>query len=154
MAAQTNEELVRRYLAAHQAHDGETLGALRAPSWTSDMPQSGERIRGHANDRAIMANWPGGRPEASVGRVAGAEDRWVLMPAWTYQRVAGEGDQWWADAVARYPDGSTWHAVLLIELQDRQVARETWFFGPPLEAPEWRAGWVERMTPADRSHGR
>jgi hypothetical protein len=154
MSAETNEEIVRRYVAAHATDDGETMGTLRAPGWTADMPQSGERIRGHENDRAIMAHWPGGSPQASVGRVAGSEDRWVVTPAWTYQRVAGEGDLWWADALARYPDGSTWFAVILIELRDRKVARETWFFGPPLEAPAWRARWVERTDPEDRSHER
>jgi hypothetical protein len=146
MVNPSNEEIVRRYLAAHEQHDGATMAALRAPEWTGEMPQSGELIRGHANERAIMANWPGGRPEAQAGgHLVGSEDHWVLTPSWIYQRVNGQGDAWWADAVARYPDGSTWHAVILLELHGGKVIREVWYFGPPLEAPAWRAQWVERI---------
>jgi hypothetical protein len=154
MVPQSNEEIVRRYVEAHERHDGETLAELRAPDWTAELPQSLERIRGHANDRAIMDNWPGGRPSAETGRIVGSEDHWVLTPAWTYQRVAGDGDAWWADAIARYPDGSTWHAVILLELRDGAIVRDTWFFGPQLEAPAWRSAWVETMSSPERSHGR
>ncbi len=146
MANQSNEEIARAYLAAHERHDGETMARLRDPEWTAEMPQSGERIRGHANDRAIMAAWPGGRPEAKANRLVGTEDQWVATAAWTYQRVSGEGEVWWADAVARYPDGSTWFASILVELRAGMVYRETWYFAQPLEAPAWRARWVERMS--------
>ena len=147
MTEPTNEDVMRRYMAAHQAHDYDTVDSLRHPDWTEEWPQSGERVRGAANDRAIMDNWPGGLPQADEPfRLAGAEDRWVMTPAWTFQRIAGSGDSWWADATARYPDGSTWFAVGLFELRDGMLHRERWFFGPPLEAPAWRATWVEKLT--------
>ena len=56
MAEQWNAEVVRRYHAAHKAHDFDTIGALRHPDWTCEWPQSGERVRGDANDRMIMDN--------------------------------------------------------------------------------------------------
>ena len=45
--------------------------ALRDPDWILDYPQSGERIRGHANERAIADNYPGGLPEVDPGRIVG-----------------------------------------------------------------------------------
>ena len=72
MAEPSNEETIRRYLAAHTAHDYDTVGALRDPDWTIEWPQSGERVHGDANDRAIMDNWPGGLPSALEVRVVGS----------------------------------------------------------------------------------
>jgi hypothetical protein len=144
MAAPSNEEVVRRYLAAHIAHDYDTVGALRDPGWMLEWPQSGERVRGHANDRAIMDNWPGGLPNAQAVRVVGSEDRWVATPLNTIQRVVGSGDSWWADGTSTYPDGSTWFISALLQLRGGKMYRETWYFGLPFEAPSWRAPWVER----------
>jgi hypothetical protein len=154
MASMTNEELVRAYARAHETHDDAALGAMRAPEWTAEMPQSGERVRGHENDRAIARAWPGGRPNATTTRVLGAEDRWVTTSAWTLQRVAGSGDMWWLEADASYPDGSDWSIVILVELRDGKVMRERWHFGQPFEAAAWRAPFVERLDPneaGDRS---
>jgi len=149
MPRMSNEELVRAYARAHETHDDAILAASRAPDWTAEIPQSGERIRGHDNDRAIANSWPKGRPSATITRVVGTEDRWVTTPGWTLQRVAGAGDTWWLEADATYPDGSTWSVVILIELRDGKVFRERWHFGQPFEAPAWRAPYVERMDPAE-----
>jgi hypothetical protein len=143
MGEASNEDVVRRYLAAHKAHDYDTVGSLRHRDWTEDWPQSGERVRGNANDRLIMDNWPGGLPAADDIRIVGTEDRWVMTPSLTLQRIVGSGDFWWADGTAVYPDGSTWHAAALLELQDRLLFHETWYFAPPLDRPAWRSAWVE-----------
>jgi hypothetical protein len=141
----SNEEVVRAYAEAHRTHDYAAVGALRHPEWVEDVPQTGERIRGHANDLEIMNHWPGGYPDAGGLRLTGSEDRWVATPSNTLHRIVGSGDTWWADGTASYPDGSTWFCAALITLRDGLVHRETWFFAPPLEAPEWRAPWVERI---------
>ena len=143
MADSSNQEVVHRYLDAHKAHDYDTVDALRHADWVEEWPQSGERVRGSANDRAIMDSWPGGLPEAGEVRVVGSEDRWVVTPSLTVQRVVGSGDFWWGDGTAAYPDGTHWFAAALIQLRDGLVYRETWYFAPPLEAPAWRAAWVE-----------
>ncbi len=145
MAQQSNEEVVRRYLAAHLAHDDATLGALRDPDWLEEWPQSGERVRGHDNDRAIMDNWPGGTPRPEAAHIVGSEDRWLMTAMNTVHRVVGGGDQWWVDGKTSYPDGSTWFIVVLLQLRAAMVHRETWYFGPPVEAPAWRDAWVEQM---------
>ena len=154
MAPLSNEEVIRRYVDAHQHHDLDALATLRAPGWVEDWPQSGERVRGHDNDAAIMRNWPGGEPDPGDIHVVGSEDRWVMTPSWTYERIAGSGEAWFTDAMARYPDGSTWFAAGIFEVRDGQVQREKWIFGPKLDAPDWRAQWVERYDPAEHSHGR
>ena len=145
VAKPSNEEIVRRYLAAHAAHDYDAVGALRDPDWTVEWPQSGERVRGGANDRAIMDNWPGGLPSDLSVRVVGSEDQWVATPFNTIHRVVGSGDFWFADGTSVYPDGSTWFLSALMQLREGKVYRETWYFAPPFDAPAWRAEWVERI---------
>jgi hypothetical protein len=154
MPAQSNEEIIRAYSAAHERQDLDALDGMRDPAWIAEMPQSGERIRGSANDRAIAENWPGGHPEGQMMRIVGSEDRWVVTPSWIPQRIVGNGDVWWMEAKASYPDGSQWYAVILIELQAGKVLRERWYFGQPFETPAWRAPWVEQMTDEERFHDR
>jgi hypothetical protein len=141
----SNEELVRAYLEAHRVHDYDAADAMRHRDWSEEWPQTGERVRGIANDRAIMDNWPGGLPAAEAAHVVGSEDRWVVTASMTIQRIAGNGDTWWADGIATYPDGSKWLAVGLLEIREGRIYRESWFYAPPQEAPAWRAAWVERI---------
>ena len=146
MAQSSNEETVRRYLTAHKVHDHDALAALRGPDWTMEWPQSGERVRGSANDRAIMDNWPGGLPTDFDVRAVGSEDKWVVTPFNTIQRVVGSGDFWWADGTSAYPDGSSWFISALLQLKSGKLYRETWYFSPPLDPPAWRSAWVERTS--------
>ena len=123
-----------------------TQQRLRDPDWLCEWPQSGERVRGSANDRAIyMGAWPDGRPSGLSIRVVGSEDEWVVTPSNTIHRVIGSGDYWFADGTSLYPDGSTWFLWSCSSSRDGKVYRETWYFAPPFEAPAWRAAWVERM---------
>lgn len=141
----TNDEVVHAYVDAYRVDDRDTQTRLRHPDWTCDYPQSGERIRGDANLRAIMDAYPGGAPRVQRVAVVGSEDQFVVTPMFTIERVAGSGDLWWGDGVATYPDGSTWHLIVLIELRDGRVFHETEYFAEPFEAPAWRAPYVERI---------
>jgi hypothetical protein len=145
VSERSNEEVVRAYVDALAAHDHDATEALRHPDLTIDYPQSGERIHGPANMRAIEENFPGGLPDGQIDHIVGSEDRWVATPAYTIQRVAGSGDAWWLDGSATYPDGSTWSMVLLLELRDGLIHHATEYYAAPFEAPEWRARWVERV---------
>lgn len=146
MPERTNEEVVHAYTAAFEAVDRDALSALRHRDYVAEWPQSGERVRGDANMRAINDNWPGGQVEAHLepGHIVGSEDRWVMTPSYTLQRVAGSGDAWWADLSVRYPDGSTWTMIAFLELRDGKVLREVDYFAQPFEPAPWRARWVER----------
>ena len=147
MPEQTNEDVVRAYMQAIVANDADAMARLRDPDFIVDYPQSGERIRGHANERAIADNYPGGLPEVDPGRIVGSEDRWVVTPSFTFERVAGSGDTWWGEGRAHYPDGSTWHIATMYRLREGRVFHEVTYWAEPFEAPAWRAEWVEAIKP-------
>ena len=92
-----------------------------------EYPQSGERIRGRRNLRALREAYP-----AKVD--------------FTLRRIHGRGDLWVTEYVITYDERPV-HTVSIMEFQDGKVARETLYFADPFEAPEWRAQWVEPMEP-------
>lgn len=148
MPDQSNEEVVRSYAAALAVGDQAALGRLRHPDWVAEWPQSGERIVGHASALAIDSAYPGGRPSVRPSRMVGSEDRWVVTPLYSLQRIVGSGDSWWADGTISYPDGSTWNLAMLLELREGRIYRETSYFAEPFAAPDWRAPFVERIDRA------
>jgi len=151
MAEVSTREVVERYMAALPG-DQATLRALRHEDFVEDWPQSGERIRGADRMAQIDAHYPGGMPTGNLERIVGSEDRWIMTPAFTLLRVTGSGDAYTALARANYPDGTLWYVVTLLEVRDAKIARATTLFAPQLEAPAWRAEWVERLeAPATSS---
>lgn len=145
----TNEEVVRNYAAAHMSQDHDALGALRHPEWTSVWPQSGELLRGTQNDRRMIESYPGGAPRVvAQERLIGSEDRWGLSPFGGMYRVAGEGENWWGEWRMIYPDGRTYLVVILMELRDGKIYRETLYWPEPFDPPAWRAEFVERLPGA------
>jgi ketosteroid isomerase-like protein len=147
------EELVRRYSVAMANNDLDTLTAMRHPDWHEDWPQSGERVPSNEAYRRIHGDFPGGMPRVDVKQVAGADDRWVMTPSMTVQRIAGSGDVWFIEGVNTYPSGELYHIVQLLRLRDGRVWRSTTYFAPPFEAPAWRAALVVPMDPADPPAG-
>ena len=131
MSDESNGEVVRRYLTASIEDDFETLAALRHPEWQERWPQSGEVVRSSEHYHELRVNRPEGAPAVKPGVSRG-----------------GSGDQWWAELVVDYQDGSRWLAVSLFELRDGLVYRERIYFGQPFGAPPWRAPWVDLETPA------
>jgi ketosteroid isomerase-like protein len=150
MAELTNREIVERFVQALSDPDGASGDEYVADDLIEDYPQSGERIRGRANRRAIFDNYPGraghdfGRNQ--VRRVVG-DDQWVMTPAMTLARVNGSGERYTASGLITYPNGEEWHVVQLIELRGGKIARLITYFAAPFEAPAWRAKYVERIPP-------
>jgi hypothetical protein len=124
-------ELVRRYAEASRDDDFETLARLRHPEWQETWPQSGEIVTSSANYHDLRVNRPEGAPRVEIGASAG-----------------GSGDDWWAELIVHYADGSRWLAITLIELRDGLVHRERIYFGQPFAPPAWRAKWVTQGPPA------
>ena len=143
MPERTNEEVIRAYLRALIESDAEAIARHRDPGWTTEYPQSGERVPSHANERAIADNYPGGMPEIDPGRIVGTEDKWVVTPSFTFERIAGSGDAWWSEGTARYPDGSLWHTVTLYQMRQGRIYREITYWAQPFDPPAWRAEWVD-----------
>jgi hypothetical protein len=140
----TNEEVARRYIRAVAELDRPVEESLRHADWSADWPQSGERVVGSPNFRAIQDLYPGGAPSIRVERVIGMEDRWDVSPSNTIIRVTGSGEFWWAEFRMRYPDGVDYLCVTLFELRDSLVYREIVYWAPAFDAPDWRAAFVER----------
>jgi hypothetical protein len=98
---------------------------IRHEDYVMEMPQSGERIRGRQNMRAFQEAYPN-PPTMQLRRVIVREGLWVV------------------EIVSDY-GGRIYNAVLIIELRDGKMFRDTRYYAEPFEAPEWRAQWVERM---------
>ena len=153
MAELTNREIVERFAHAQADPAGGAGDEYIAEDLVEDYPQSGERIRGRANRRAIFENYPGRGAGSDFGpnqvRNVVGDDQWVMTPAMTLARVNGSGERYTASGLITYPNGEHWHLIQLIELRDGKVARLTTYFAAPFEAPAWRAKYVERMPAQD-----
>jgi hypothetical protein len=133
------------YLKATNARDLVSLETLVHQDFEDVYPQSGERTRGLANLRAIIEHYPGGGYAGhGTDRVVGAEDRWVMTPAFSLLRVEGSGDTFTGVSRGRYPDGTDWYIVTIGQVREGKVWRAETFFAQTFEAPSWRSEWVER----------
>jgi SnoaL-like domain len=146
VSEKSNREIIERYIRAVIEQDLDVQDELRHADYVSEYPQSGERIRGPQNARAILDNYPSGAPPAENVVVKGSEDRWVATPVGTLLRITGTGDVYTGLFTAVYPgDPRPWHCVAVAELHDGKVLKETIIFGASFDPPAWRAQWVERM---------
>lgn len=148
MAELTNREVVERFAEAMKVGDLDHAWQYLAEDVVEDYPQSGERIRGRVNRRAVVENYPGraDRPSApgTVGVVVG-DDQWVMTPTMSLLRLNGSGERFTATGEIVYPDGSRWHIVQLIELRGGKIAKLITYFAAPFDPAPYRAGFVERI---------
>ncbi len=147
--------LVRDYMAAWPG-DFDRLSQLRSETFLEDWPQSGERIRGDANYRAIHTNYPGGMPSHQTERITGAEraspagGAWALSPSFTLVHLSGGAEgTYTVEGLLDYPDGRRFHLVAVLTIADGRVAAQRTYFAEPFAAPEWRSQWVERVEGND-----
>ena len=121
-----DDDRVREMLTAMVTNlDADEEYALRHEDFVADMPQSGERIRGRDNMRAMQLAFPPDR-----------------QPTFQVRRITGSGDVWTVEAVGDY-GGETFFVVCVFEFRDGRILRETRYYPQPFEAPKWRAQWVE-----------
>ena len=142
--------IVERYAAALAANDSAMMRECLAPDYVGRYPQSGELIRGVANRLAIGENFPGqeeARLSGTIREIRGRDDEFVSTaswPAWTIVHLTGSNDEFTLTGTVNYPNGETWHAVLLITVRGGKVWRETDYFAPTFEPAAWREPFVER----------
>jgi hypothetical protein len=98
---------------------------IRHEDYVMEMPQSGERIRGREKMREFQEAYPN-PPTMQLRRVIVREQLWVVE-------------------IVSYYGGRIYHPVLIIELRDGKIFRDTRYYAEPFEAPEWRARWIEPM---------
>jgi hypothetical protein len=100
---------------------------IRHDEYTMEWPQSGERLRGRDTMKAFTESNTGMRPPRWPRRVLVREGLWV---------VEGSVD---------YGGGRDLDFVLILELREGKVFKETRYYAEPFEAKEERAKWFERM---------
>ena len=144
MADTGNRETVEKFFQAANARDWRGVEKFLDAEYVWEMPQSGERVRGLDNNRAMNENYPG-MPKVEPRRITGSQDKWVTTPSWTVLKITGSGDDYTSESLASYPDGSVWHAVDFFRFREGKILHQIAYFAAPLEAPEWRARWVERF---------
>jgi hypothetical protein len=123
-----NRQTVERVIAGLNERDLELFHAQFHEDAVMEYPQSGERIVGGENRRAVYGAFPG-------------------LPKVTPREFRSGGDLVVVEARLDYGDGAEWQAVFVFELRDGKVARETAYWPQPFDAADWRAPWVERFEP-------
>ena len=126
MSAEDNRRTVERLVRALNEHDLDAFDAQFHEDSIIDYPQSGERIVGRANRRAIYEAFP-------------------RLPTVTPTTISSAGDLAVLEAAFDYGDGAPWLAVIVFELRDGRIVRERAYWAQPFAAAEWRADWVERI---------
>lgn len=122
---ESNRRVVENYWKALADEDLQSVYALRHEDYIAEWPQSGERVRGRDNARAIEESYKG------VGH-------------FKERRIVGAGDFWIVEATLEH-ENLTSHVVSILELQGGRIYKETDYFGDPFEAPKWRARFIELM---------
>jgi ketosteroid isomerase-like protein len=121
-----NRKTVERLVDALNRRDLELFDQQFHEDSVMEYPQSGERVVGGDNRRAVYAAFPG-------------------LPTVKPRRTVGSGDLAILEAALDYGDGTDWHAVLVFELRDGKIAKETAYWSQPFEPADWRSEWAERI---------
>ena len=131
MADEEIRAALQRHWSVSPADDPQTALELAHQIYHDNVvvewPQSGERILGRRNLRALREAYPAG-------------------VSFDIRRIRGSGEVWVTEYVTTYNERPV-HTVSIMEFREGKVARETSYFTEQYEAPEWRAQWVERMEP-------
>src|ERR1700748_827656 len=109
---------------ASASGDVDTEHEIYAEDSICDYPQSGERILGPANLKALRSHHPGKPSGFKVKRIVGSGNLWITEYTITYQ-------------------GRPAYTVSIREFRDGKVVHETQYFADPFEAPSWRSQWVQ-----------
>lgn len=124
-----SDDEIRAALKRHWTDigDQETVHEIYHEDAVLEFPQSGERLVGLTNIRAMREAYP-----AEV--------------TFTVDRIRGGGNVWVGELRAAYDGGAPMYGVSILTFRDGKVAHEAIYFGEPWEPPAWRAQWVEQTT--------
>jgi ketosteroid isomerase-like protein len=125
VSEQQNRDALARYFEAFERRDLDAFAELFHDDYVEEYPQSGERIRGKQNARAVNENYPG-------------------LPSLINRSYNISGDLGVMEMTLEY-DGDRVHACEIVEFEEGKIKRARTYFAEPFEAPQWRAQWVERM---------
>ena len=125
MSEQQNRDALERYFEDFERRDLDAFAELFHDDYVEEYPQSGERIRGKQNARAVNENYPG-------------------LPSLINRSYNISGNLGVMEMTLEY-DGDRVHACEIVEFEEGKIKRARTYFAEPFEAPQWRAQWVERM---------
>lgn len=119
-----NRKVVERLIECINQKDIAVMDELFHEDAIMDWPQSGEKIVGGDNRRAVYGAFP-------------------TLPTITPRRMVSSDDLVVAEATLDYGSATAYKSVFIFEFRDGKIAKETAYWSEPFEAPEWRAKWVE-----------
>jgi hypothetical protein len=95
--------------------------------------------------RAILENYPAGIGQIVETPTLQSHEAtaWAMSPAYTVIQIQESANDATVVSKLRYPDGSDWLMIALVEIKDGLLYRQTSYFAQSFDAPEWRARWVE-----------
>jgi hypothetical protein len=70
-------------------------------------------------------------------------------PQATVRRIVGSGDVWVVEARSDY-SGRIYYVAVIFEFREGKIMRETRYYADPFEAPAWRAPLVEPIEAEKR----
>jgi ketosteroid isomerase-like protein len=121
-----NRRVVDRLIECINERRVEVMDELFHDDAVMEWPQSGERVHGADNRRAIYGSFP-------------------QLPTITPRRIAASGDLVVAELSMDYGE-VVYNSVLIFDMRDGRIARETAYWSESFDAPEWRSKWVEKTT--------
>jgi hypothetical protein len=125
-ANQVRREIERVWKELNQRNFG-IIEEVASADYVQEWPQSGERIRGAANARAVNETYPVDQfPTMELTRVLAGENFAISEAKLDYA-------------------GTPFYGISIFELKDGKIVKETDYFAAPFEAPEWRSKLVEKM---------
>jgi ketosteroid isomerase-like protein len=124
-------QLITRLIDGIDRGDTSVMDEVFHDDAVMEWPASRERVVGAVNRRAVYARMP-------------------VLPKVSNRHLTGTGDLWVAEATLTYGD-KPFSAVLIFELRDGKIAKETGYWAEPFDAPDWRTEWVEPLDLARRS---
>jgi hypothetical protein len=122
-----NEQQAQQFLAEMFTNlSPEAEYEVRHEDYVMEMPQSGERIRGRKRMREFQEAYPA-PPNIRLRRVIVRKGLWIV------------------EGVNDYGEGRVFTALVIFELRDGRIWRDTRYYAEPFDAPQWRAHLVEKM---------
>ena len=124
----------------------EEIDKILHDDFVEEYVQSGERVIGRDNLRAVATNYPGTDQQpirGDVHPVIGADDAYVMGPSYNITRITGSGDEFALAGTLTYPSGDVWYLAQFVKVRDGKIWRVSSYFGEPFDPPAWRAQWVE-----------
>jgi hypothetical protein len=116
---------LERHWSVSGADDADTAHEIYHHDVVVEYPQSGERIVGESNVRALREAYP-------------------AKLTFSIRRISGTGDLWVTEYVISYGEKPV-NTVSIMEFRGGKVAREVLYFADPFDPPAWRSQWVEQM---------